>query len=103
MLIAIDYDETWSRDPAFWLAFTRLAVANGHRVIGVTARDDGDRDDMCKHYRSLTLYCTGGKMKRKFVTDRNINVDVWIDDSPEFIGNTMALNFDDEPEAGRTW
>jgi hypothetical protein len=101
MLIAIDYDETWSRDPAFWLAVTRCAVANGHRVIGVTMRDDGDRADMCQYYRSLDIYCTGGKMKRKFVTDKGINVDVWIDDSPEFIGKTMELDW--EPEAGRTW
>lgn len=103
MLIAIDYDDTWSRDPAFWLAFSRLAMANGHKVIGVTMRDHGDNDDMCQHYKSLTLYCTAGKMKRRFVSDKGVKVDVWIDDSPEFIGQAMELNFDDEPEAGRTW
>jgi hypothetical protein len=102
MLIAIDYDDTWSRDPAFWLAFTRLAVANGHAVIGVTARDESDVDDMCKHYRSLMLFCTGGKSKRRFVADKGEHVDVWIDDSPEFIGKTMELDFD-EPEPGRCW
>lgn len=103
MLIAIDYDDTWTRDRAFWLAFARLASANGHKVIGVTMRHESDNDDMCRHYSKMKLYCTGGKPKRKFMTDRGIMVDIWIDDSPEFIGNTMQLDFDDAPEPGRTW
>ncbi len=78
-------------------------MANGHKVIGVTMRDLNDHEDMCQHYRSLTLFYTGGKMKRRFVADKGIHVDVWIDDSPEFIGRTMELNFDDEPGPGRTW
>ena len=87
MLIAIDYDETWSRDPEFWRAFEELARTHGHEVIGVTGRDERETDDMCPHYFRLQRFHTGGKAKRSFVESRlGRPVSVWIDDSPEFIG-----------------
>lgn len=88
MLIAIDYDDTWSRDPEFWRGVCTLAEQRGHTVIGVTAREEDEHGDMCQHYFRLRRFHTAGKAKRKFVEERmGRPVDVWIDDSPEFIGN----------------
>lgn len=40
MRIAIDYDETWTKDPIFWQAFVKLARKSGHDVRMVTARNE---------------------------------------------------------------
>lgn len=38
MLIALDYDGTFTEDPTLWVSFIAMAQAHGHDVIGVTMR-----------------------------------------------------------------
>ena len=38
MLIALDYDDTFTRDPEGWLNFAKLMKSRGHEIIGVTMR-----------------------------------------------------------------
>jgi len=76
MRIALDYDETYTRDPAFWDAFIDFAKRSGHEVVCVTLRYESERppDIPCP------CICTGRKAKRNFTKDKPI--DVWIDDDP---------------------
>lgn len=91
MIIAIDYDDTYTRDPMMWNDILQNMQDHGHLVYGVTGRayqDDG-MDDLHSQYCELTsdVYFTNGKAKRQFMADQGIHIDVWIDDSPEFILN----------------
>lgn len=93
MVIAIDYDETWSRDPEFWRMVVAAAESRGHTVIGVTWRKADETGDMCAHYQRLSkVYFTGGAAKRRWVESTHGQpVDVWIDDSPEAITRDFVL------------
>lgn len=84
MNIALDYDDTFTRDPAFWGGVIRWARSRGHRIFICTCRAAKDNDDMALPC-NMEIYFTGGSPKRKFMADLGIRVDVWIDDMPEMI------------------
>ena len=80
MLIALDYDKTYTLDPIFWDCVVASAISAGHRVVCVTMRHP---------FESITMPCpviyTRRKAKHPHMRDLGINVDVWIDDSPHWI------------------
>jgi hypothetical protein len=90
LLIALDYDETYTADPELWLGFIRSAKARGHRVWIVTMRDSFEGGEV----RSLLgrevdqVVCTARRGKKLFL-ERTFDEhpDIWIDDSPHFILN----------------
>lgn len=41
MLIALDYLDSYTADPAFWNEFIALATRHGHRVVGTSIRSEG--------------------------------------------------------------
>jgi len=93
MVIALDYDGTWTVDPKFWRAFVHMAINAGHTVIMVTQRcraypeqvkeveDEIDKlipiifagDPMLPMSKSLAAK----------ISDRH--VDIWIDDNPQSV------------------
>lgn len=87
MLIALDYDGTFTQDPEGWYNSINLLRERGHSIIGVTMRYDFESDDINQYYRSMcdTIIYTGRKAKRKYLEEIDIYPDVWIDDTPEFI------------------
>lgn len=95
MNIALDYDDTYNRAPAMWLAFARLAMKDGHDVRIVTARDENhDRTaPLIELEKHLPVIYTKGIAKRWFLSHfgDGFTADVWIDDKPESIlGNTTS-------------
>ena len=80
MLIALDYDDTYTRDPVFWDRFLQMAASSGHRVICLTMRYPEE---------AVTLPCdvfyTSRKAKKPYAADLMLHVDIWIDDAPHFI------------------
>jgi hypothetical protein len=87
MIIALDYDETYTLDPDFWDQFLRSAKAAGHDVFICTMRND---DEMLEVYALLNgkvtaIFNTSRKAKRPYMQSQGINIDVWIDDRPEFV------------------
>ena len=80
MLIALDYDYTYTRDPAFWSAFITTAVQAGHNVVCVSMRFPHEPISM-----PCEVIYTGRKAKKPYSLSIGLLVDVWIDDSPEFI------------------
>jgi hypothetical protein len=94
MILAIDYDETWSADPEFWRMVVSAAKFRGHTVIGVTWRKDcpEEREHMCAHYLGLDrVLFTGGEAKHKAAKRAGIDVDVWIDDMPHSVNQTFGM------------
>ena len=90
MIISIDYDETYTRDPIMWHEIIKLMISRGHTVYCVTARcedNDGWKVKQDLEHFIHGIYFTCGKQKEKFMFDRGICVQVWIDDQPLSIVN----------------
>jgi len=96
VIIAIDYDRTWSADPSTWNAVYELLLSRGHQVIMVTGRkqwtDDMKRGNLPE---SLRIFYTNGQLKEwSLRTQRGPKVDIWIDDMPGMIQNCKLLQGD---------
>lgn len=92
MLLALDYDETYTRDPTFWDRVIRLAIGRGHSVIIATMRNDvpWEADEVRNELEGVGIEAfifTNRKAKYKAVTDAGYCPSVWIDDMPYFIHN----------------
>jgi len=97
MHLGLDYDDTYTKAPAFWDSLIHLARAAGHRVSLVTYRDDRyDWTDMMTHLRDVVgiqIHCTRGVAKAHWMTHiAEDPVDVWIDDRPASITSNSVLN-----------
>lgn len=88
MLIAIDFDETLTRDAALWRGFISMATSLGHRVVCVTARRDTEDDNdtieqwMIDHNCSLPVFFSSLGSKVEHMRQLGQPVDIWIDDDP---------------------
>ena len=97
MNISVDFDETYTRDPEMWDLFIELAKHRGHEVYCVTAREPTKDlkaevyDTIGKRIGKDNCYFTDGNAKERFMFDHGILIDVWIDDSPKFIGQSKKL------------
>ncbi len=87
MLIAIDYDETFTLDPDLWAVFVARAISRGHYVVCATMRYESEGYAVERAFDGLgvSVYFTGRKAKKKYLNGIGIYPDVWIDDSPHFI------------------
>lgn len=89
MLLALDYDETYTRDPIFWDAVIDIAMKRGHSVICATMRHDVPheadevREALAGKVESIIF--TGRKAKHNAVHAHGFMPSVWIDDSPHWI------------------
>jgi hypothetical protein len=88
MIIALDYDDTYSAAPELWDEFIDACERRGHDVICVSCRRDTDENrEECKIAKLVhhAHYFTALSPKRWFMEQRGIKVDVWIDDLPECV------------------
>lgn len=83
MLLAIDYDGTYSMDPYFWRTFILSAAAEGHTVILATSRDTVEFLPAINGIAEM-IAC-GPTHKRKACAALGRFPDIWIDDQPETI------------------
>jgi hypothetical protein len=77
MILAIDYDDTYSAFPKEFDALRKMFQKSGHKVYIVTARDkktEKIQDDLGKFDK---VFYTAGKAKAAAV-----RADIWIDDNP---------------------
>ncbi len=83
MLLALDYDRTYTIDTEFWDRFIKLAKAFDHEVICVTLRHEHrEKIDDLNHIH--IVYC-GRRAKRTVCAEHGYEIDVWIDDNPKYI------------------
>ena len=89
MLFALDYDETYTRDPELWDAFITLAKARGHSFICATMRHEHEGEEIKKNlgHQVEKIIFTGRKAKFDFVNNAGYYPSVWIDDMPHFLFN----------------
>lgn len=89
MNIALDFDDTFTRDPDFWLNFILMCRNKKHTVYCVTARSTRDSaevfDALGQFIGEENCYFTGMRAKKRFMFEQGISIDVWIDDNPFFI------------------
>lgn len=89
---ALDYDDTYTRDPDLWLDWVNRALEKGHTVKVVTMRYQYEGVTMDSRLLELVeVIFTERKAKRIFAKLKGYNVDVWIDDRPDFIVGDALL------------
>lgn len=92
MVIALDYDGTYTEDPLLWQMFIRTARIRGHRVICVTARWPSSPVPATCGFDDLVYAPEGDKSTA--ARRAGYRVDVWIDDMPGTVEPTRILSFD---------
>lgn len=95
MKIALDWDDTVTRDHAFWIKFIRGCLSHGHEIRIVTFRYDRQCDDIRETVSRWSIeYLYGHRVqvipcnfqqKMKGCLDAGWMPDIWIDDRPELI------------------
>ena len=92
LTLSLDFDDTYTRDPAFWDSFIELAKKKGHRVYCVTLRHPQESADVMNALQNKVekIFCTGRKSKRAFTRELGIHIDIWIDDMPFFIDHDVT-------------
>lgn len=84
--VAIDYDDTYTLAPSLWNGLIGIMHSYGWKIVIVTYRHSTQFQDMIKDipHISDTIF-TGGIAKQTYCENIGLNIDVWIDDSPEAI------------------
>lgn len=88
MIIALDYDKTYTADPVMWDMFIKLAKVQGHEVWIVTMRAEHELEDVLRNCFSKVngILATNYKAKRSaFKNLRGVEPDIWIDDCPQYV------------------
>ena len=87
MLIAVDYDGTYTADIELWDRFIAHARANGHRVFVVTMRFPSEGEDVTRrlHTKVDRVIFTSREAKRRHLERLGHAVHVWIDNHPEHV------------------
>lgn len=90
MIISIDFDDTWTRDPDAWRTFARLLHGRGHTVLVTTNRyaiplATGEVYRVVGTRSVKEVIFAGAKPKRQAAREKGYDVDVWVDDSPEMV------------------
>lgn len=91
MNIAIDFDDTYTRDPGFWNLVIAHAITRNHTVYCVTARAHAQDEEVLGSIGKLigvsNCFFTAMQGKRAYMLANKIKIDVWVDDMPDMIVN----------------
>jgi hypothetical protein len=88
LTIAIDYDNTFTADPAMFANFVEQAKSFGYAVYCVTARRNTEEnvDEINAAFShwccQMPIIFTELASKTEAMKKRGIEVDIWIDDDP---------------------
>ena len=89
MNIAIDFDDTYTRDPGFWNLVIAHAQVRQHKVYCVTARANPNDEQVLGSIGKVigreNCYFTAMQGKRAYMNEQKIIIHVWIDDMPDMI------------------
>lgn len=84
LVIAIDYDDTYTADPELWDMFIKSAQEKGHYVFIATFRGE---DDPIENPNGLEVAYCNRKPKLHAVRELGLpEPSIWIDDWPWLIG-----------------
>ncbi len=88
LTFAIDFDDTFSADPKLWREFVKIATGRryGHICILVTNRPEDMGNDVRAEVGNLMpIVFAGVWSKRSAAWRAGYFVNIWIDDSPEYV------------------
>ncbi len=94
MLFAIDYDNTWSADPALFKKITNDLKKAGHRCVCITARSKDTDQNLLENSigKHMKIYYANGEAKKKYAEKKGLSVHIWIDDNPGNITSDFTIN-----------
>lgn len=96
-VIALDFDETYNTVPDMYDEIINVFQSWGYKVILATYRHKTiDYDPLFGRLEAqrVSVYCTDGKAKKKYMEDLGINVNIWIDDNPRSVLEDSAWKHD---------
>jgi hypothetical protein len=100
MILSIDYDDTYTRDPLFWNWVAQEAMDRGHTVWCVSARHQTHMEEPVQTIGRIIgedkCVGTNGVAKRDYLfKHKGVYADVWVDDMPD----TVVTGYDigDDP------
>lgn len=84
LLIALDWDMTFTADGELWEGFIQMANQQGHQVYIVTSRSPKTPIEYIPEGIKGVVYC---EFKSKYETMKDLGyaVHIWIDDDPAWI------------------
>lgn len=88
MLIALDYDNTYSTDPTNWKAFVKQMQQYGYTFICATSRPktaENKRILGCSIGEFMPIIFCNHEPKKRICDRLGYPVDIWIDDRPQTI------------------
>ncbi len=89
MLIALDFDGTYTADPELWDSFIKDMKSRGHEIIIATMRYEGEEEAEILKYgldkKVDKIIYTNRLAKKSAVQRQYKHVDIWIDDMPEWL------------------
>ena len=105
MTIALDYDNTYTRDPDLWDRFITDCGRNGHLVICVTNRPWAPNTTKTERvpcvimkdeegtlsFEPIPIICAGDQFKLDAARAAGYSVAIWIDDMPGTISQSVLL------------
>ena len=90
MIIAIDWDKTFTVDPGLFSLFINGALDRGHKCIIVTGRQKSD--PVVPPFEIPIIYA-GNEWKNDAALAAGYKVDIWIDDMPGMIMPCQKLQW----------
>jgi hypothetical protein len=85
MLLGLDYDLTYTRDPDFWDAVIALGASMGHKFVCVTQRAVPPGTAKVERVPNIPVVCAGEELKADAALAAGHVVHVWIDDDPSSV------------------
>ena len=87
MIIALDYDGTFTEDPDLWIEYILDARSRNHRIVIVTLRYASENipEEIVHSVGGGNVFYTGRKAKKPFMAVLGIHPNVWIDDHPQSV------------------
>ncbi len=85
MIFALDFDNTFDRDPELFREIVQLLRGRGHVAVCVTSRMAGINDAVEQMVGDVPVVYAGTRWKRAAARDAGYLVNVWIDDLPEYV------------------
>jgi hydroxymethylpyrimidine pyrophosphatase-like HAD family hydrolase len=84
VLIGLDYDGTYSRDPKTFDKIITLFTNAGHKVICITMRRWPEEQIIIPN---IDVVYTDRRAKLLYAEENGIKIDIWIDDKPRWLLN----------------
>ena len=100
LLIALDYDGTFTADPEMWIDVIKKMQARGHEVVIATMRTPEELDEIDPRLidSHVRIVPTSRRAKVPYLSAFELVPDIWIDDQPLYLYTNCAERLPADPE-----